>query len=301
MGIAKYGFAGFKYPLSFAFSPLYPLLIRLVFLATGDIVLSAVVVSFVSGIGWVVVLEMTAEHYMPRGDAFNVALLAAFFPMTFFVTTIAYSESLFLLLSTSAWLLYLRKRYAASSLLCAASALSRDYGIVIAVLIFLDLVRGKRLKPALLFSFPVVGCYALYAVYVYSTTGNLLGVLQAFYAFHGPPSVGWFLFQFAQGKIVELQPWAMAFLYYGAFAFILCLLLYRIDVRLEWYSVALFLFFVLIAQSSSLARYLFGNIFPLWMGVKLPRVLVCVAVPLFFLISLLLLYQFNSNLPNWYP
>jgi hypothetical protein len=92
MGIAKYGYTGFYYPKSFAFSPFYPFLINSLTFVTEDVVLSAVLITLVFGVAWAVAFTRMAEFYMPRHDAVGTALFAAFFPMIFFLTTIAYSE-----------------------------------------------------------------------------------------------------------------------------------------------------------------------------------------------------------------
>jgi len=302
LGIAKFGYADFNYPFSFVLSPLYPIFIHLLYLVIRDIVISAVAISLVSGIIWAILFEKTAEYYMSNNEAINITLLSTFFPVTFFVTTIAYSEPLFLLFSTGAWLLHLKQKHMGSSLLCAACAITRNYGILYAALIFLDLARSRKFKKAFAFSILPVVTYFAYMLYGYWISGDLLIAIHSTIMKDGPHSVGWFLFQMAQGKVIEIFPFVMAFLWYGSLVLILCLKLFQTDGRLGSFAILMLLFFVFFTPSSSLPRYIFGSIFPLWLGVRInSRKFTYITVVIFFTFSLLLFYQFNSNLPPWYP
>jgi hypothetical protein len=303
MGIARYGYTGFHFPLSFADSPFYPFLIHLLSTLTNDVVLSAVAISFAFGVGWIVALDKMAELYMPKDEALNVSLLAAFFPLTFFLTTIAYTEPIFLFLATAAWLFYVKRRYAVSSLLSGACAVTRGYGIIVAALICCDLARKHNPKQAIAFSVPSLLSYGGFLAYGYVLTGDPLISFHALISRSSGgyvASVGWFLWQLAQARVVELSLGTMAFLWYGGLVLILCLKLYRLDIRLAVFSFATFIL-MLSAPTASLPRYLLGSIFPLWLAVRFPRRLVMLTIPFFFAFSLLLLYQFNSQLPNLFP
>jgi len=94
---------GYSYP-AYAFLPAYPFMIRIAYLLIGDWILSSFIVSFLLGVAAVPMFQLLAENYMSKDQAAIVTLVFALFPPVFFFTSIAYTESLFLVATIGTWL-----------------------------------------------------------------------------------------------------------------------------------------------------------------------------------------------------
>lgn len=110
------------------FPPLYPLLIRLLGgLLGGQYMLSALLISNLCALGYLVVLFLLAEQEMGLTAARRAQVYALVYPWAFFLLA-GYSESLFLLLAGLAFWLALRGRGWAAGLCGALAALARLQG-----------------------------------------------------------------------------------------------------------------------------------------------------------------------------
>ena len=114
-----------------AFFPLYPLLVgALGHLLGGHFVLAGVLVSLVAGAAAFVVFYRLADLELGRDTAIRATILLAIFPMTLFFGAV-YSESLFLLLSTGAFLLARKERFAHAGVVAGLAALTRPVGLAL--------------------------------------------------------------------------------------------------------------------------------------------------------------------------
>ena len=259
MQIARYGYQRLY---SFAFFPGYPAIIRLFYLITNDIYLSAAVPAFVFGIAFVPLFQAVAEKYMDNESALKCTLVAAFFPVVFVFTSVAYSESIFLCLSLLFWLEYVNLRIGRASLVLAAASLTRPLGILLSVPLIIDLVRRKQLRPLGYLSIPYLTVLAWLAYGFYST-GFLLAFRQSEVTFW--TQIGWF-----SGSILPfLTGGDFSFLALSAFVvFVFGFLVYltfQEDWRLGILSLAMYVSVIVFAGPPDLSylRY-FSFIFPIW-------------------------------------
>jgi Mannosyltransferase (PIG-V) len=126
-----------------AFYPLYPLLIRIVGIATRSDLIAGVVVSLVCFLIGLVVLHRLVTLDLGEGSANVCVMLLAFSPMAFFFSAV-YTESLFLALSVGCFYLARRGRWGAACLLAALAAASRNTGVLLGVPLILLYFYGPR-------------------------------------------------------------------------------------------------------------------------------------------------------------
>lgn len=142
--VAAHGYG--SSPLTTAYMPLYPLLIRFVAVATGGHYLSAaLIVSNLSlpvacGLIW----RWVAETFNPR-VAWRTVILVLVYPDAFFLVG-AYSEATFLALSAGCLLALRRDRPLLAGALALLATLTRLQGLVLMVPMVLALSEGLRLR-----------------------------------------------------------------------------------------------------------------------------------------------------------
>jgi hypothetical protein len=137
-----YRFQGVQFP-SVAFFPLFPVLIRLARLLTGDTLLAGLWVANMALLGAVMLLHiLTAEAYdQPTAD--RVVWYLLIFPVSFFGSAI-YSESLFLLLGIASLYLARKNRWWAAGLVSVLGAMTRLVGILLAPLLVVEWLQQRR-------------------------------------------------------------------------------------------------------------------------------------------------------------
>lgn len=182
-GIARYGYEyveGGRNNL--AFFPLYPLLMRYVGLSLGggrhNLYIAGIVISWVAFIAACIILFRLAREYVSVEQAETAVVFAMAFPFAFFYGVV-YSESLFLLLSVSAFLAFRKKHWLIGGIAGAALSATRVNGIL--ALPALALVawqaagddRGERRRALAGVGLVPLGL-AAYSVYVFTLSGSLL-------------------------------------------------------------------------------------------------------------------------------
>ncbi len=178
LAIAQHGYPPHGDQL-WAFYPLYPLLAR-----TVSIGVALSIASF-----WLalVLIHVLAEGEVGRTAARRAIWIAAFFPASFFFTAY-YTEGLFLLLSTGAFLAARRGRPGIAAVLGFDAVLTRGVGIALAVPLLLLGRRSVRTR-ALAAAGPVLG-FVTFLLVAYVRTGDALAPIHAERtwgrAFHGP-------------------------------------------------------------------------------------------------------------------
>jgi len=132
-----------------AFLPLYPLLVHMVAIATGlSVEWAALLVSWVAllGAGVVLMYWLRLEiklHQIRNISPWLILGIIAIFPTAFYFA-LAYTESLFVLLTVGSLWLYRRGNYAGAGVLAALSAVTRYQGVVLAVFFLADYVFAAR-------------------------------------------------------------------------------------------------------------------------------------------------------------
>lgn len=137
---------------SYAFYPVYPALIWLVSTISGlSAEWSGVLVSNTSFLVALFVIFGLAEHWSAdKAIAGLTVALLSFVPEGFIFSAV-YTESIFLLLASSAMLLYERKQNALAGIVAALAAASRSNGILLVVYFGFTLLRERGLPGALRF------------------------------------------------------------------------------------------------------------------------------------------------------
>lgn len=181
--IAQNGYSNFSTELeqkkSYAFFPLYPLLIAMFMpLFGGSPLAAALTISFVGALASVILLYAIASMEMPSAAAKRSVWYFLIFPSSIFFS-VAYTEALFFALSLASILCVRRGRFATAGLWAYLAALARPQG----VLLFFPLAiewwqqHGRRplnrsaLKNLLSASAAPLG-FATYYAYLVFITGN---------------------------------------------------------------------------------------------------------------------------------
>jgi hypothetical protein len=130
--IARYGYTTYG---STFFMPLYPLLVRMTaLLLGGEYVGAALLVSTVAAFFALQGLYRFAVHLDPSGGLGPLALLVALTLPTSFILMAGYTESLFLACSLWAILAALNRRWGHMALFAGLAALTRQQGVLLALL-----------------------------------------------------------------------------------------------------------------------------------------------------------------------
>ncbi len=284
----------YSYP-AYAFFPAYPSIVRILSFMLRDSWLSAFIVSFGLGIACVPVFQALAEEYCSRTVAFTSTMIMAFFPYIFLFTTIAYTESLFLLSSILTWYFYKKGKLIQASLAACIASLTKMYGIFIIIPIFVDIIYNRRFKRTLYLSFPIFALLA-WLFYLFSTTGDWLIFMssQSYWIERGM-KLSWIqaylvpLLDFKIWKIPQSHYLLIALITFFAYPIFTTL---GLDWRLGAYSLTMYFSLLFFSNFISLPRF-FSFVFPIWLNSKFKNPLILVLViPFFTIISLLIWYHF---------
>jgi hypothetical protein len=162
-----------------AFFPLYPLLVgSLGHLLGGHFVLAGILVSLAAGAAAFVAFYRLAELELGRETAIRATILLAIFPMTLFFGAV-YSESLFLLLSTGAFLLARRHRFAHAGMVAGLAALTRPVGLALLPGLAILAWREKRRIHALAGIGLAIPLFCVYPLVLWVWLGHPLAFLTA--------------------------------------------------------------------------------------------------------------------------
>ena len=179
-------------------------------------------------------------------------LVAAFFPLVFLYTSVAYSEPLLLFLSLSLWLLYLRGSVAWASLLLAIASVTRPYGILFGHPVVIDLLAKKRFTSLAYLALPAASILA-WLYYSYHVTGDWIASHTAQVTFwnNGENWLQGFIIPFLRGgdvyAIENNHPLLTLTLFMVSIFALLVLLTFESDWRLGVMSSVLYLAIILLA------------------------------------------------------
>jgi hypothetical protein len=298
LGLAQIGYpsANASQNLSYAFLPAYPGLIRISYYLFHDYLAAAAVSAFVLGIASILIFQLVAEFYLPKGEALAATIIFAFFPYVFVFTSLAYTESLFLFATLASWLFHKRGQTWISMCFAIVATMTRLYGILIVIPIAIDLIRTHKIRRIVGLVAPF-GALACWCYYCYLQTGDWFAPLTS-------ERVAWGTKGWAEGYLLGLFTGNMASPNYGIIALIpflavsgiLLLLLMRIDFALSAYSTSLFVLLLITGATLSMGRFI-SFIFPIWYAVTVNDLrLVLACVPFFILVSAALWYEFTLGL-----
>jgi hypothetical protein len=258
--------------LSFNFFPGYPASIRILNFFLQDWILSASVISIVAGLCSVVIWQSISEDYTTKRNALAATLITFLFPPVFFITTIAYSESLYLLMALGSWRFLSRQKLWKASVLAGLASVIRPYGIVTMLPICLRAWKQRQWKNWAVVATSLIPM-ASWLAYGYEQTSSLLAFLYA-------RSVGWgyapttmsLVAQFLEGKTVtslrETWPFltlldVFTIVFLSAVFCLFCYLAIKRDKELGIYGFVQYFIVVIFGDWTTLMRLL-STIFPAW-------------------------------------
>lgn len=183
-----YGLEG----ISFAFAPLFPLLIRIfspIFL--GNYNLTALIIANISFIASIPLLYKFLLKFISKKASMYSILALLVYPTSHY-NSIGYTEGLFIFLALVSMTEYQNKNYLTAALFCGLSILTRITGVAILAGYGIDmLIRfikhknysiksiGQLLKLGLSFLAVTIAIYGLWLLFMYMKTGNALYFLEA--------------------------------------------------------------------------------------------------------------------------
>jgi hypothetical protein len=259
VGIAANGYhvEALKGPFhDYVFFPLYPLLIRIAGVFTlGDMPLAAVALSNVACAAALVVFERMSRPIVGARGALIAAAFLTFAPGAV-AFGMAYSDSVFLLLSLGAVVAAQRRSWAVMSVLFGLAALTRLPGVVLIVPLALTMAaqepRPDRRDWLWLAGGPIA--LAGYLGFVVLMTGDLFAWFRAQSAWNNPPD------SFAPPGMPSIPSSVLLLALIAVVAFYLFQLIYFRTSRLPRahvaYALASLLTLALTARIVSLPRYL---------------------------------------------
>jgi hypothetical protein len=205
LGIAAEGYHATPVAETFrdwAFFPLYPLVVRVVSTMTlGNVAVAGVLVANVAFIGALVVLYALAVRHLDHDRAVRSLAFITFAPGAV-AFAMAYTDSLFLLLSAGAFLAAETRRWALMALLYGLASLTRLQGILLGIPLAIliasaDMPGGWRTLAGwrtsrLLWLVAGPAAFALFAAYLGVMFGDYLGMFTAQQAWSniGRPETG---------------------------------------------------------------------------------------------------------------
>lgn len=282
------------------FFPAYPIFIRLFGILVDNYWLSAFMLSIILGLASFPIFQAIAEAYMSRSEALSGTILMSFFPYIFLFTTVAYPESLFLIAVLATWFFYLKNRIFYASLCSMVAVLTKTYGILIVLPMFIDLIIRRNWKGAILALTPALIISIIVLPFTHQDLLILLAeeINTATWAVTRE-SLGFFwLRDYIVPIFTESRPMAF-FHFFHAFALAFVILTgylainsAKTDWRLGIYSIAMFTIIIIFGFVNGLPRYI-AFIFPIWLVVRVknPAILLPI-IFLFYIHSLILWYQF---------
>jgi hypothetical protein len=286
-----FGYAHSRY----VFLPGYPILIRLTGLLVGDYWFGAFLVTQAFALASIVMFQLLAEQYMQPREALYAALLMATFPYISVFTTLGYSEAVFLFSTISAWYLYRKGRLWISSLFAGLASVTRIYGFVIVLPVFLDMLKRRRYRRLFYVAMPaaslgswVLFCYLSagdpYASWteeqtIYYVVGKNLGLAQTILSqlFQGIPGTGLdpaVLVSFVLFALLVVRTWQVDHILWAYTVTMLSLLTFAVTSHI------------------TLLRYL-SFIFPIWLTVKVRNLVVAAVCVAFFIPVTLLMWLYT--------
>ena len=144
LGIAQNGYVT-KY--QYAFFPIYPLIIKAIFLITGSYLFSALLISWLSLVLALVVLaKLLILDFRPTIIRRVIYYLLIFPSSIFFLT--AYSESLFLFLTILAFYFFRKRQWLAASISVAFASATRPIGLILLAPLFFEYFAAAKFELA---------------------------------------------------------------------------------------------------------------------------------------------------------
>jgi Gpi18-like mannosyltransferase len=251
---------------SWAFFPLYPLLLKALG-GTSDVFwILAVLVSNAALLGALFAIAAASRAMgASYDDAARAVWYVALFPTSYFFS-LPMTESLFLLLSAAAFLAAARQRWPVAGILGALAAATRVIGIcLLPALLLLPLQRRQRLSTQQLWLLAIPLSLFAFVAYLYIHTGDPLAFVHA-QTLWGRSTAPRFAMAFPNSGLTVSKPWNFVALNAAAATLMIAAGIWFL-VRRQWSYAAYTLLSAAVPLSSgslqSMARYALVD-FPLF-------------------------------------
>ncbi|MDZ4229279.1 MAG: mannosyltransferase family protein [Patescibacteria group bacterium] len=139
---------GYEYGLTQAFFPVYPLLIKFFNYLVGNRLITALLISHLSFIGFVYFFVKLGRLDFPRKSVNWAGVLFLLFPASFFLFGV-YTESLFLLLAAACFYFARRSQFLAAAGLAGLASATRLVGIFLLPVVLWEYYRANKNHRAL--------------------------------------------------------------------------------------------------------------------------------------------------------
>ena len=164
---------GYSKELLYAFFPLFPLTIKILHIIIPSYYISGIILSNIFSLLATLVLYLIIDK---KDYKIPIIILFIFSPILGY-TSIAYTESLFLLLSLLAYYFYKKNNLLLCSVIIGLTMLTRNSGIILLGALGLSLLikwlkKQISLKDIIVFSLPAILIGSLFPIYLYLKTGN---------------------------------------------------------------------------------------------------------------------------------
>jgi hypothetical protein len=171
----KIAMEGYNDPRKMAFFPLFPGAIKAFSLIIRDPAWAALAASNIFGFTAAVSLYNLARKTFDSRAAVTACLIFSAAPTAIFFTS-AYTEPLFLTLSSLFFIALYDRRWMAAALLAGAASCCRNTGVILSLIFVIEYFRGENkgrgfARPAIYILLSVCGL-AAYMVYLYLRTGD---------------------------------------------------------------------------------------------------------------------------------
>jgi len=283
---------------AYAFFPAYPSVIKIFSFVIKDSWLSAFILSFGLGLACVPAFQALAEEYLSKTGAFVSTMTMAFFPYVFLFSTVAYTESLFLLSTICSWYFYKKNKLIRASFAACIASLTKMYGVFIIIPVIVDIIYRRNFRKTAYMSFPVFVLFG-WLLYLFNTTGDwLIFMSSQSYWIELGMEFNWI--QSYLMPLLDFNIWMIPQSHYLLIAFLaifgyLIFDTFSIDWRLGIYALTMYFSLLLFSNFMSLPRF-FSFIFPIWLNPRLRNpLLLLLVIPFFTIISLLIWHHFLSS------
>lgn len=177
LGIADKGYS--IDPHAYAFFPLYPLCVAVLGrILLDNFLLAGVIVSLAAGAASFVLLHRLATRLVGTEAATRAVVYLAIFPTTVFLG-VAYTESLYLMLTVAAFLLAERRQWLGAGLVSGLAILTRFSGLALVLALPILAWRDRERRGALVRLAVALPVGALYPLYLWIREGHPLVFLSA--------------------------------------------------------------------------------------------------------------------------
>ncbi len=154
------------------FLPFYPMIVEATMLLIKEPAIAGITVSLFSFILAIPILYRLSKYFMSETESFNSIWLLMIFPTSLFLSA-PYSESLFLLLWSIAFLSAFQKKWLIAGIATGFAAITRNFGVLILLPILIEWYFSKKRNLIDIFkiiypTFITISVYLMLNKYIYN-------------------------------------------------------------------------------------------------------------------------------------